>query len=74
MTIEPEHLIKLNLKDGSSINFSRTEEHEVIIERGGHQVNLGKASGQVTLDLLALFEPLGKFEEDTNDTTTAKDT
>ena len=67
MAIESEHLIKLNLKDGSSINFSRTEEHEVIIERGGHQVNLGKASGQVTLDLLALLEPLGEFEKETDE-------
>lgn len=65
MTAEPEHLIRLKLEDGSSIDFSRTENHEVLISREGHSVNLGKATGKQTLDLIALLEPLGKIENET---------
>ena len=61
---EAEHLISLKLEDGSALDFSRTEKHEVIINREGHSVNLGKASGQTTLDLLALLEPLAKEKTD----------
>ena len=58
-----EHLISLKLEDGTSIDFSRTVKHEVLISRGDHVVNLGKASGKRTLDLLALLEPFGEIEE-----------
>lgn len=64
-----EHLIKLKLEDGTSIDFSRTEKHEVLITREGHSVNLGKATGKTTLDLVALLEPFGKIEEENNETT-----
>ena len=66
---EPEHLIRLKLEDGTAIDFSRTDKHEVLISQGDHIVNLGKASGQVTLDLLALLEPFGKIEEKKDETT-----
>lgn len=66
---EPEHLIRLRLEDGTAIDFSRTENHDVLISHGDHVVNLGKASGQVTMDLLALLEPFGKIEEEKDETT-----
>jgi len=62
-TTELEHLISIMLKDGTKIDFSRTEDKEVRACRDGHCVVLPKASGQVTLDFLALLEPLGKLEE-----------
>lgn len=63
-----EHLIRLKLKDGGAIDFSRTEKHEIILSRDDHSVNLGKASGQVTLDLIALLEPFGEIEEKVDET------
>ncbi|GAI27655.1 unnamed protein product, partial [marine sediment metagenome] len=51
-----EHLIKLKLKDGTFIDFRRTENNEVHICHNEHCVILPKASGQVTLDLFALLE------------------
>ncbi len=62
---EVEHLISLILKDGSKMDFSRTANQEVRACHDGHCVTLPKASGQLTLDFLALLEPFGKVEEET---------
>jgi len=70
MTEPPaEHLIRLKLEDGTFIDFRRTEKHEVLISREGHSVNLGKATGKQTLDLVALLEPFGHLEEVNNEAT-----
>ena len=58
-----EHLIRLKLADGTSIDFRRTEDQEVQVWHGDHCVKLPKATGQQTLDLLSLLEPFGKIEE-----------
>lgn len=61
-----EHLIKIRLQDGTSIDFRRTENNEVHICHEGHCVVLPKASGKVTMDLFALLEPFGEIEEETD--------
>ena len=62
--MEPaEHLIRLKLKDGTSIEFRRTKNNEVHICHGGHCVILPHCTGQQTLDLFALLEPFGEIEE-----------
>ena len=58
-----EHLIRLKLEDGTSIDFRRTEDKEVQVWHGDHCVKLPRATGQQTLDLLSLLEPFGKVEE-----------
>jgi len=58
-----EHLIRLRLKDGSAIDFSRTEDNTVHVSRGDHKVVLPKCTGQQTLDLFALLEPFGEIED-----------
>ena len=63
MSEDIEHLISLTLEDGTRINFSRADNGEVQICHKDHCVILPKASGQVTLDFLALLEPFGKIEE-----------
>ena len=60
---EHEHLIRLKLKDGSYIDFSRTENNEVHICHNDHCVILPHCTGQQTLDLFALLEPFGEIEE-----------
>ena len=62
-----EHLVSLILEDGSKIDFSRTDNKEIRVCHGDHCVVLPKASGQVTLDFLALLEPFGKFGEESED-------
>ena len=62
-----EHLIRLKLKDGTSIDFRRTENNEVHICHDNHCVILPKASGQVTLDLFALLAPFGEIEEESDE-------
>lgn len=69
MAESPEPLVRLILKDGGALDFSRTEKHEIIISRDDYSVNLGKLSGKQTLDLLVLLEPDGKIEEQVNETT-----
>ena len=64
-----EHLVRLKLKDGSTIDFRRTENNEVHVCHDDHCVILPKASGQVTLDLFALLEPFGEIEEENNGAT-----
>ncbi len=64
MTEPAERLIRLKLKDGGAIDFSRTEEHDIVLSHDGKSVNLGKASAQLTIDLIALLEPLGEIEEE----------
>lgn len=59
-----EHLIRLKLKDGTYIDFHRTENNEVHICHGDHCVILPGASAQVTVDLLALLESFGEIEEE----------
>ena len=61
--LDIEHLISLTLEDGTRINFSRADNGEVQICHNDHCVILPKASGQVTLDFLALLEPFGEIEE-----------
>jgi len=66
---EIEHLIRLRLKDGSAIDFRRTENQEVHVCHGDHKVVLPRASGQQTLDLFALLETFGEIEEEEDATT-----
>ncbi len=61
-----EHLITLRLEDGTVIDFLRTEDKAVHVCHGDHKVVLPKASGQVTLDLLALLETFGEIEEESD--------
>lgn len=65
---EPEQLVRLKLEDGTFIVFRRTENNEVHVCHNDHCVILPKASGQVTLDLLALLALFGKIEEETDET------
>lgn len=67
--MESEYLVRLRLKDGSAIDFHRTENKNVRICHKDHCVILPGASGQVTLDLLALLEPFGEIEEEVDETT-----
>jgi len=64
-----EHLIRLKLKDGTFIDFHRTENNEVHVCHDDHCVIFPKASGQLTLDLFALLEPFGEIEEKPDETT-----
>ncbi len=66
---EPEHLIRLRLKDGTAIDFRRTKNNEVHICHGDHKVILPKCTGRQTLDLFALLDPFGEIEEEINETT-----
>ena len=59
-----EHLIRLKLEDGTSIEFRRTENNEVHVCRDNHCVIFPRASGQLTLDLFTLLEPFGEIEEE----------
>ena len=63
-----EHLIRLKLEDGTFIDFRRTENNEVHVCHDDHCVIIPNASGQLTLDLFALLEPLGKIEEESDGT------
>ncbi len=63
---EPEQLIRIKLKDGTTIDFSRTENKEVHICHDDHCVILPHCTGQVTLDLFTLLEPFGEIEEEKN--------
>ena len=69
MTEPSEHLISLKLQDGRTIDFSRTANNEVHVCRDDHCVVLPKASGKLTLDLLALLESFGEIEEESDGTT-----
>ena len=60
---EPEHLIRLKLKDGTFVDFHRAENNDVHICHGDHCVILPHCTGQQTLDLFALLEPFGEVEE-----------
>ena len=64
-----EHLIRLKLKDGTNIDFRRTENKEVHICHEGHCVILPHCTGQQTVDLFALLEPFGEIEEESDGTT-----
>lgn len=63
-----EHLIRLKLKDGTSIDFHRTENNEVRVCHKDHCVILPHGTGQQTLDLFALLEPFGEIEEESDET------
>jgi len=63
-----EHLIRIKLKDGTNIDFSRTENNEVHICHENHCVILPHCTGQQTLDLFALLEPFGEIEEELDGT------
>ncbi|MCK5235871.1 MAG: hypothetical protein KAR06_02705 [Deltaproteobacteria bacterium] len=69
MEDEPERLVSLKLEDGSSIEFRRTTDNAVHICHGDHKVVFPKCTGQQTLDLLALLEPFGTFEEENDERT-----
>ena len=64
MTAEPEHLISLRLKDGSAIDFLRMEDRAVHVCHGDDLVILPRASGKLTLDMVALLELFGEIEGD----------
>ena len=65
MANEPtEHLIRLKLKDGTFIDFRRTENNEVHVCHSDLCVILHHGTGQQTLDLFALLEPFGEIEEE----------
>lgn len=59
-------LAKIVLRDGSNIVFHR-EENTVLICHEDYCVPLPKASGRLTMELFALFEPLGEMEDDPNE-------
>lgn len=59
-----ELLIRLRLKDGTSIEFRRTENKEVHVCDGDHCVILPHFTGQQTVDLFALLERFGEIEEE----------
>lgn len=61
-----ELLISIKLKDNTIIDFRRTENKEVHICHAGHCVILPHCTGQITVDLFALLEPLGEVEEQTD--------
>ena len=61
-----ETLIRLKLEDGTFIEFRRTDNKEVHICRDDYCVILPHCTGQQTLDLLALLEPFGEIEEESN--------
>jgi len=64
-----EHLIRLKLEDGTSIDFHRTENNEVHVCHGDHCVVLPHGTGQQTLDLFTLLESFGEIEEKIDETT-----
>ncbi len=64
-----DHLVRLKLHDGTFIDFRRTENSEVHVCRDDYCVILPHFTGQQTLDLLALLEPLGIIEEVPDETT-----
>jgi hypothetical protein len=58
---ETEHLVRLALKNGEKIDFYRDDDHTVRICSGDHCVILPKASGELTISLFNLLEPLGEI-------------
>ena len=66
MSEAPEHLVRIKLEDGTSIDFSRMVNNDVHICRDGHCVILPHCTGQQTLDLFALLEPFGEIEEESD--------
>ena len=62
-----EHLLRLDMKDGTIIDFKRTEEGDVLICHENRCVRFPKASGQLTVDLVALLESFGKVKEEEPD-------
>ena len=68
MTEPAEHLIRLKLEDGTSIDFRRTENNEVHVCHNKHCVILPHCTGQQTLDLFALLETFGEIEEKQDET------
>jgi hypothetical protein len=63
---DTEHLVRLALKDGRTVDFYRDEDHTVRVCSEDHCVILPKATGEVTTSLFALLEPMGTIvdEED----------
>jgi len=64
-----DHLLRIKLKDDTTIDFSRTSNNEVHICRKGHCVILPHCTGQQTIDLFALLEPFGVVEEEEDEKT-----
>ena len=64
---EAERLVRLKLKDGSFIEFTRDAKKTVRINHEGLEVTLPKATGMTTTQLFAMLEPLGELEEEKDD-------
>ena len=52
-----EHLARIHMKDGETIDMHR-ENGDVVIGSKNHQVVVPQATGQQTLDFISLFEGL----------------
>ena len=56
-----EHLVRLGLKTGGKVDFYRDDDHTVRVCSEDHCVILPNASGELTVSLFALLEPLGEI-------------
>lgn len=64
MNEEQERLVRVKMDDGSFIDFKRTADKNVHICHAGQCAVLGKASAQVTFELLSIFSELGEIVEE----------
>ena len=62
-----EQLVRLDMKDGTTIDFKRTADGDVLLCQEDSCIRFPKASGQLTVDLIALLESFGKIEEEEPD-------
>ena len=58
--MESEHLVKLELKDGSFVDFHRDADNTVRICRDDFCVQLPDCPGEIALKLFALLETQSK--------------
>ncbi len=64
---DAEHLIRLDMKDGTTVDFKRTKDGDVLLCQEDSCVRFPKASGQLTVDLVALLESFGEIKEEEPD-------
>lgn len=57
-------LVKLELKDGRTVEFHRDPDNTVRICCKEFCISLPHGTGQTTMQLFALLEPLGKIIEE----------
>lgn len=54
---------RISLKDGSTIDVNRDEDAVISICHNDQCVNLPGASGQLTMEMIALLESMGSIVE-----------